>query len=645
MLSARSQTVEPLPPETRFVGLSSAPPATEETFTIAAAQDLTITLTDLQTPAALSSATVVVTQGGAIVQIAAGNAAATLAPPATSATLTIPGAVGEYTLRVFGTPSSSFSVGTFTVCVAPQANPSACIQDASLAGNISSASTAADPTVSTLSSNLTVTTAGNYTVAFADAQFPAALNLAPNLALFLGSTPIALGIQSGASFNLSPGVYTLLAIAQADQTIQAGLYSITISGPAGVAPLIASLFPVGTLAPAPLVNNPSAQTLALNVTDFAFPSALAGARSLVSSGGTIIGMVSAGSAADSFAAPAGPLQIWSFAAPGTDAGTYEVDLNSTAANLYTAAFGVANGNSLSYAYVTQPLTAGAYQADAGDLGVPAALLGLSFAVAQNDVILQKSTTAGSVMFTAAAGPVVLLVDASIAANGNGLFGIDVQSGGAAALLFDKAQGVTTSGLFDSQEINLGTAGDFNVTLTDLKFPAQFQDLALVVSQGSNVIGKAFGGGTFPMSATPGSYQLTFIATPAAQQQYGMYGVQVVYAAPSVTLTASPVTVSAGGLSTLAWTTTDATSCSAGGGNWSGNPATGSGNVALIVTSTTIYTLTCMGPGGTTAQSVTVTTTAAAHSGGGGAMDLNLLIFLVAFILAAKIKIAPPNSRR
>ena len=120
--SAHSQTSDLLPPETRLVGLSTAPAASSEDFTIAASQDLVVTLTDLQVPAALSTATVVVTQGGTMV----GNA--TLAAPATTALLSILGAVGQYTLRVFGAPNASYSVGTFTVCVAPKGNASACIE-------------------------------------------------------------------------------------------------------------------------------------------------------------------------------------------------------------------------------------------------------------------------------------------------------------------------------------------------------------------------------------------------------------------------------------------------------------------------------------------------------------------------------------
>src|SRR6202021_213114 len=93
-LVAHAQTAAPLPPETRIVSLTGAAAPTEESFTIATAQDLVVTFTDLKTPAALSGASVVVTQGASIVGMT------TMAPPATAATVSLPGAVGLYTLRV-----------------------------------------------------------------------------------------------------------------------------------------------------------------------------------------------------------------------------------------------------------------------------------------------------------------------------------------------------------------------------------------------------------------------------------------------------------------------------------------------------------------------------------------------------------------
>jgi hypothetical protein len=543
------------------------------------------------------------------------------------------GAVGQYTARVFGAPNASYSVGTFTVCVAPKASPSSCIQSASIAGNITAPSAAANPTVSTLSTDLTVVTAGSYTVNFADDLFPVALSAAPNLALFQGSAPVSLGIQNGAAINLNAGIYRLLAVAQADATAQAGLYGIAISGPAGVAPLLNGTFPVGKLSAPSQSTNPSTQTITLKVTDFAFPAALTGANALVTSGAAKLGTASAATPS-SFSAPAGPLEVWSFVTAGTDAGTYEVDLSTASGNLLTSAAGVNNGSSLAFAFVTPALGAGSYQAAASDFQFPTALQGLKFAVAQNDAILATATVAGPLNFTAAAGPVVLLADATTPASGNGLFDVNVQTPGASPqLLFDKTQGVSVSGLFDSQTIILGTSGNFDVTLTDLKLPAQFQDLDLVVSSGGSILGKIYGGGTFTIPATPGSYQLTFIATPAAQQQYGLYAVQIVYSAPTVTLTASPTTVTTGATTTLTWMTANATACTAGGGSFIGSQATGSGSTAVIVSATTTYMLTCTGPGGTGSQSVTVTAAPApASSAHGGSIDLGWVGFFGALVV-------------
>ena len=128
-LVAHAQSTEPLPPETRIVSVNGAAAPTEETFTVATTQDLVATLTDLQTPGALGSASVVVTQGASLVGMAM------LAAPATSTTVNLPAALGQYTLRVIGTPNTTFNVGTFSVCVAPKGTPTACIQSASIVGN------------------------------------------------------------------------------------------------------------------------------------------------------------------------------------------------------------------------------------------------------------------------------------------------------------------------------------------------------------------------------------------------------------------------------------------------------------------------------------------------------------------------------
>jgi hypothetical protein len=641
----------PIPAQSRVVAAAGAAPPTSQPFTIASAEDLVVTLTDLQVPAALASATVAVTQGDTLV------GSSTLAPPATSTTLSISQASGAYTLWVFGSPNASFSVGTFTACVAPKASPSACIQSASLAGNISTPSSASNPTVSTLSTALTVTTSGSYTFNFTDFQFPAALGTAPNLALFQGSSVIQLSIASGTSISLSPGTYTLLSIAQANQTTQAGLYGLTITSPGGAKPLLDIAVPVGTLPAATSFDNPSSQAVTLKITDFAFPGALANANALLTSGGAIVTQTSASGGAVTQTAPAGGLGLWVYAAAGTTPGTYEADVTAGATYLYTAAGGATPSGSTTYAYgfVSPSVAAGSYQATVADLNFPAGLSSLSFDVAQGGSVLGSSTASGGVQINASAGPVVFLVSAQTPAQGaastNGLFDVNLKTSAAPQTLeFDQTQSVSaTPSLFDSQTLTIGVSASFDATLADLKLPAAFDNLALVVSQGSSVFGKIYGGGTFSFNATPGVYQLTFVASPASQQQYGTYGAAVVFTPPSITsFAANETSAATNSTITLSWDTANATSCTGSGGGWSGS--TTSGSISLVLSATTTYTLSCTGAGGTVSKSiaVTATSTSTTSSGGGGSLAAGELSALLLVVLASRRfrrELVPTDPRR
>lgn len=74
--------------------------------------------------------------------------------------------------------------------------------------------------------------------------------------------------------------------------------------------------------------------------------------------------------------------------------------------------------------------------------------------------------------------------------------------------------------------------------------------------------------------------------------------------PTVTFSADPASIAAGQSSTLTWSSTNATSCTASGG-WSGSePISGTAAVSPAVTTT--YTLSCAGTGGSATASTTVT---------------------------------------
>ena len=75
--------------------------------------------------------------------------------------------------------------------------------------------------------------------------------------------------------------------------------------------------------------------------------------------------------------------------------------------------------------------------------------------------------------------------------------------------------------------------------------------------------------------------------------------------PTVQISANPLTVASGGVSTLTWSSTDATACTASGA-WSGGKALAGSQTTASLTATGTYTLTCSGGGGSATQSATVT---------------------------------------
>jgi hypothetical protein len=75
----------------------------------------------------------------------------------------------------------------------------------------------------------------------------------------------------------------------------------------------------------------------------------------------------------------------------------------------------------------------------------------------------------------------------------------------------------------------------------------------------------------------------------------------------VSLAANPTTIVAGQSSTLTWSSTDATSCTASGA-WSGAKATSGTESTGALTASMSYSLTCTGAGGSASQSTGVTVT-------------------------------------
>ena len=101
---------------------------------------------------------------------------------------------------------------------------------------------------------------------------------------------------------------------------------------------------------------------------------------------------------------------------------------------------------------------------------------------------------------------------------------------------------------------------------------------------------------------PSSYSLTCTGAGGSSP----VATALVNIVPTATLVANPTVVASGGTSTLTWSSTNATSCTASGG-WSGAKATSGTQSTGALTATTSYSLSCSGAGGTS-SGVTATVT-------------------------------------
>ncbi len=649
-LAAARVPADTLFDETRVFAATGAAPPIEYSFPIATTDPLTVTVTDLKAPAAFQTLQFAVTAG----DVPAGTpATASIDPSTHTASISLPGAAsatGNYVVHVVGTPDAAWNFGSVGICVTDNTAPTPRPCIAADSETVATPTVASASGTSSLNANFTSTSAGTYTVTLADDAFPAALQAGSLTGGITQGGTIVQPLTTGTTaVTLAANTtYTLLLGAIADATTQAGLYAIQITDPQGQR-ILDRTFPVGALASARVISNPVAQTLDLTLTDEAYPAALTGLGTAVTAGGTMLAKLAAPGAAAIASAPAGSLQVWTYALAGSSAGVYDVTLappgGSATASLLTETQVVQpNGAGASqFAYLVPGLQAGrSYILATVDLQFPSTLQAAPTAtIAQGGSALALTANgAGGFGFTAAAsGNAIVLVSAQAPTGGSGIYDVSVadNSGASPQTVFDRTQAVGQA--FNTRTISVGTTGSYLFNLADLGFPAKFQSLDALLSVGGKVVGKIYGAGSSPVAISPGQYQLTFIATPAAAA-YGLYSLNIVAAPPTVSLSSGTSSVAAGQPVQLTWSSQGATACTASGSSgWSGNEAL-SGTAGVIISATSTLSLTCTGPGGSTTQSITVTATApTGGSGGGGALDMEWLGMLAALFAARRVRLS------
>lgn len=668
-LDSYAQTDTPLLDTVQTIAAATTAVPVQETLKITTAGTYQINLTDLgaqSTPATpLASLKLAISSGDALVNLTAVGTATvnnqTQLVGAGSATFSA-AQPGNYLIHVIGAPSLDSNsipvVGSGPIAMQvtdSSGNPVQAFTDV-LALPPSNVQT----NVGTLNSSFTVPTSGNYTLTLTDMQLPAALTtLQAGIIVVGGSvvTPLTFGTSAGSpvattTVALTAGTnYQIFAGGQAAGALNAGLYGLNLSlaGGSTATPVYSNTVAVGSVT---AVGTPTltATNYTATFADLSYPSALSQAGVVIAQNGLIVSQLSATGTSAAFTATATPYQVFALGVPASNSqGSYTLSLQPAAGGTpaLSVAQAVADPASGYYAYSYNATTVGSetYSFDLADFGYPTSFAALKANAVQNGALLSPNglTGAGSLSLTPAVGTVTLLVFAQ-PANGAtasataGLFGLDLIASGAATPALETSQGVGQ--LFSVQTVTVSTGGQYQVAVNDLGFPANFANLAVIITRGTSKIGSTFGGVTFPFTATAGNYTFNIVAQPTTTDLAGTYSIVVGQAPPAATLTlqASATSIASGGTVTLTWSSTNTSSCTAASspsGAWSGSVATSGTATSAALTATTTFTLTCVGTDGTTpTQSVQVSinsTTKSSGGGGGGAIQEDVLALLLGLV--------------
>jgi hypothetical protein len=594
------------------VALDPVPPP--QTLTISKAGDYSVTLTDLQLPAALNSLSlaIVTPTQNLLTLAAAGSQSVTLA-------------AGTYTVQVLARAASGAVGGSFGVQVTAAGSTSPTWQYSDSVGAYSPPPTTGQ---SVLSTKVTAPSAGSYTLTVTDLAFPASLSSMTAILLNdcgttpgcttapVTPTPIAGPIIS-TPVTLAAGTYDLFIIATASSPELQGLYSVELAPTGGGAPLYNAAVPVGEL-PAPIaLNFNTAGAASLALTDLQVPLPLSGVNAVITQAGSLL-LHAQAVGANPFSAAAGAAELYLISAPSGSQGALEAVVTSGSQTVADVAVPVLQSGAFGFVYPVTVASAGNYQLSVHDFQKPDAFSTLAAVAVQGGALLTNTTGTGT--FKAAAGPLNVLVFPALpsAPTPDGLFNVQLAAATSGVSLLQRTQGV--GALFSSQTMHVAQAGTYQFALTDLAFPDKFSTLSVIMTQADSITGY----GNLNVSLQPGDYVINVLAQVGSTADYGLYGIEVgpPPPVPTAKLTASPNPVTSGQTTTLTWSSTDATSCAASGG-WSGPlPATSGTRVSGVLSAATTFTLECTGDGGTATVSAAVAVNpvaASAKSGGGGAL--------------------------
>ena len=665
------------PPFEEATALSIDVAPIERNFSISqsGAGQYRITLTDLGAlltvpgPAPLDSVHVLITRGSKAVVSLDGDADKTSAVD----TVLFDATPGDYQVHIVGKAGPATGSGPVGLKIANVATTTAVVDF--------SATLAPPETIQagerSYQAELDVPADGAYQMVLADLAFPRANTLqtagvflfqagAQALAACLSIPAVPQVCPATQTVNLVAGHYQLVAAGGLVDPADGGAFSVDIRSVATGAVLHSRAVEIGRVrrvSDSSFQLNAGNYTLSLN--DLGFPAKLGEVTALVTRAAQVTALASATTADASFtvAADGTPFDVFSYATPDATAGAgiYDVEVRPAAGVAALSAIesvGNSTGSSSIYTFDADIASAGTYRAKFGDFQFPAALSGSRVAIVQNGVVVGKTDAAtGSTLSldvplaVGRATAVVLvkpaLIGGSLTQSG-GTFGLELGVVGGTQLVLDATQGV--GGLVSVRKVSIVQAGHYDLTVSDLDFPEAFHDLMVVISRGSQKLGTIVvgSGGSNPQGgsatltdfdATAGNYSITLIAQPGTPADAAAYGISFVSSppAPTLTLTATPMSVPTGNSTGLTWASQGATSCTATStpaGAWSGTKATSGTEGSAALTGATTFTLRCTDAAGRSAEKTVSVTIAAAENnasggGGGGALDwLSLAVLLL-----------------
>jgi hypothetical protein len=363
----------------------------DSSFMVSTTGNYNLTLTDLQLPQSLATATLLLIQAGGQTPVA------TLATPgSTQVSLT---AGVTYDIFAIGQAGTSGG-GLFSAVVAPSGGGSVVFGRAIPVG---STQLVGSPSLM----------AGTDTLALADLKFPQALSQLEAVLTLNGQSVVSLAAPGSQPFTATVGTYAVFAVGTATTTgASAGSYAVQIHPAAG-----AALFnvaraisgPSSTLTPYNFDGTiGSAGTYTASLTDFQFPLPLAALQLAVVQGASVLGTSTQTggnplTSADITAA-AGPFSVVTFAQAGggTAEGLFGVDVSASGAATPALAVTQAVGG-LFTARQISITQAGNYSVTATDLGFPANFANFDSIVTQGTKNVGSIFGGGTFNFQATAG--------------------------------------------------------------------------------------------------------------------------------------------------------------------------------------------------------------------------------------------------